>query len=287
MDIDKKRALRFANLCRIAYKNELEIQDQLRVNYDVVKFLSCGTTQAICLVNKTEVIIVFRGTKVEIRKAEPKTWWQKILYWISGESKTVDFGDIKTDLDFKKEDFHGLGEVHRGFKKAFDLAIDEIIKFLSEHKTAGKDLFITGHSLGGALSVLLAAYLRHKGIGFTTVWTYGQPRVFSQDSAPQQAALYEDHLYRFINSIDIVPRVPLYLQGYSHFGKVYFFDRSGKFHQDITFLYRLWLVIRDFATLRTVIRSLKSALDLVRSIGREAVKDHNIEKYVQLLEENL
>lgn len=283
--IDKKQALKFANLSKIAYLNELEIVDRLSPAYNQVKIFDCGTTQGIGLVNDSKVIIVFRGTKVEIRKCKPETWWQKILHWVSGSSKTVDFGDIKTDLQFKKEDFYNMGLVHRGFKKAFNEAIDEILAFIHQNHKDGRKLYICGHSLGGALSVLLGAYLRKVKIDFHSVWTYGQPRVFSHEASGYQCALWDQKLNRFINSIDIVPRVPLYLQGFSHFGRVMFFDRSGKFHEDISFLMRAWIVIRDLFTLRIVINSVTSLLGAIRKIGKESLADHDIKKYVQLLED--
>jgi len=245
----KKLAYRLARLCSLSYKNKLEIEDQLGPKYDKVKFFDCGTTEGIALARKNEVLIIFRGTKVEAKKAEPKTWLGKLIHWISGSFKTIDFGDIRTDLDFKKEDFHEMGEVHRGFKKAFDQAIAEIMDFVLENKTSNDvKLYISGHSLGGALAVLLAAYLRKSKIKFDGVFTFGQPRVFSHEAASYQATQWDDLLNRFVNSKDIVTRVPLWLQGFAHFGRnntSHFFDYRGNFYEDLPYSKRLVIVVKD------------------------------------------
>jgi triacylglycerol lipase len=70
-------------------------------------------------------------------------------------------------------------------------------------------LFLTGHSLGGALAVLAAALLHFReGQRIAGVFTYGQPRL--GDSAFSTA--FDQALgavtLRYVNDLDVVPHVP-------------------------------------------------------------------------------
>lgn len=95
-------------------------------------------------------------------------------------------------------------------------------------------LYITGHSLGGALAVLAAAYLqvdptlaslREKLGG---VYTYGQPRVGYQSFAKQFDSAFGDKLFRHVYGNDVVPRMPPRTAGpFKHFGKEYRSTESG------------------------------------------------------------
>ena len=68
------------------------------------------------------------------------------------------------------------GKVHSGFKRALDLVWSDVDSFM---KTKQR-VFVTGHSLGGALACLAAARAVHLNTGAAkalTLFTYGQPRV--------------------------------------------------------------------------------------------------------------
>jgi hypothetical protein len=71
-------------------------------------------------------------------------------------------------------------------------------------------VYITGHSLGGALSVVFAAALvndgRAKQIG--GVYTFGQPRVGDADLCKSLDAVIRDRVFRYVAGDDLVPRVP-------------------------------------------------------------------------------
>jgi len=85
---------------------------------------------------------------------------------------------------------------------------------------------ITGHSLGGAVAVLLAVLLRNDKINVFEIVTFGQPMVTNEDGAriwnSGELAL---PLFRFWNQDDIVPTLPPAISrlinwagGYYHFG---------------------------------------------------------------------
>ncbi|WP_437585904.1 lipase family protein [Sorangium sp. So ce1000] len=91
-----------------------------------------------------------------------------------------------------------------------------------------KALYITGHSLGGALAVIMAALLlgdpqladfREKLRG---VYTYGQPMVGYQDFKDRFERDLGKLLFRHVYRNDSIPRLPARTMGrFVHFGSLY------------------------------------------------------------------
>lgn len=89
-----------------------------------------------------------------------------------------------------------LGNVHRGFNEAFLSVHDQIDPLLE-----GDDelpLFITGHSLGGALATLATWYL--KGDNLAACYTFGAPRVGDTGLMDR----FRTPIYRIVNGVDPV-----------------------------------------------------------------------------------
>ena len=116
-----------------------------------------------------------------------------------------------TLADFPHPDANGTtGRVHQGFDNAFSSVKDQVDRNLA--LASGCPIFITGHSLGGALATLGAAYL--SGPDLTACYTFGAPRVGDQGFAN----CLRIPVYRVVNPLDTVPLVPGWLQGYRHAG---------------------------------------------------------------------
>lgn len=74
----------------------------------------------------------------------------------------------------------------------------------------GCQLWVTGHSLGGAMALLAAQRIadRHEGLGRTPIlYTFGQPRVGNFKFA-ELVAQDVPSFFRVINNADVVPHVP-------------------------------------------------------------------------------
>lgn len=122
-------------------------------------------------------------------------------------------GDINTDLRAKLIGAHGVdgakAKVHEGFYKALENApaggqsirarIDEAIRGQPDTLP----VFVTGHSLGGALAVVATRYIANGSRG--ACYTFGQPRVGNQNFTEQIFT----PVYRVVNAADIVPALPL------------------------------------------------------------------------------
>ncbi|CAL8979217.1 hypothetical protein RHODGE_RHODGE_00871 [Rhodoplanes serenus] len=108
--------------------------------------------------------------------------------------------------------------IHRGFDAALDAVWGAVAMALSEHAGDAR-LLITGHSLGGALSVLAAQRLLITFGLRPQVWTFGMPRVGGPHFAERYEAALGAHTVRLVHGEDIVPTVPPSRLGYGHVGR--------------------------------------------------------------------
>jgi hypothetical protein len=112
--------------------------------------------------------------------------------------------DIGADLRAHLVAAPGGGRAHAGFLAAFDKVRSPLEAALARHP--GLPLYITGHSLGGALALVATRYLGSDSTGAT--YTFGCPRAgddafFTSIKTP---------IYRVVNAADGVTRIPF---GYS------------------------------------------------------------------------
>jgi hypothetical protein len=113
-------------------------------------------------------------------------------------------------------------EVHAGFLEDFQAIggpVVDRVKSLFAGSGAGRPIYVTGHSLGGALAVLCALELVREKIPVTGVYTFGQPRVGNRAFADLYDARLADRTWRLVNANDLVPRLPGRLLGYRHCGQ--------------------------------------------------------------------
>jgi len=113
--------------------------------------------------------------------------------------------DIRTDVSGNPMSVGAEGsghKVHSGFYNAFLAVKDLIQKSLQQEDLKDLPLYITGHSLGGALAVVATYSISNDYVG--ACYTFGGPRVgnlaFGQS--------IKTPVYRFINAADLVPRLP-------------------------------------------------------------------------------
>jgi len=149
-------------------------------NFELIRTYNRGETQAFLAKRshksgKGMLVLAFRGTEM-VRK------------------------DLFTDADAVLVTLEGEEKVHRGFLKAFNHVRDAILTDLQTH--TGIPLYITGHSLGGALAVLATRLVASESQG--ACYTFGGPRVGTAQVDDQ----IKTPIYRVINAADLVPRLP-------------------------------------------------------------------------------
>jgi triacylglycerol lipase len=102
----------------------------------------------------------------------------------------------------------GVGKVHRGFHKYVDKLWEPIEAHIKKGRAAKKNLWITGHSLGGAMATLIARRCAVNDDLRTpeALFTYGSPRVGNKTYIKSFDNLIVHH--RWVNDGDIVTKVP-------------------------------------------------------------------------------
>lgn len=152
-------AYAMARLSVLAYRDQSIVEEHLR-EAEGIQFAwfedTKTDTQGFGCTYETALILCFRGT----------------------ESKRDAILDGKRNkIPFQVED-RVVGKVHEGFAEAANAIRKQVEEFVAKH-SSGKRIWITGHSLGGAIATLVAAGIAHsrgpEALG--GIYTFGQPRV--------------------------------------------------------------------------------------------------------------
>ncbi|MFT4908159.1 MAG: triacylglycerol lipase [Oleispira sp.] len=115
---------------------------------------------------------------------------------------TSNLENVMVDLDLQLQMDKSLGiQLHQGFSIAAKAAYENALPYLDKTKPVQT----TGHSLGGAVAVIVSMYLQRDGFQLQQVITFGQPKVTNVAGANVFASL---PLLRVVTPKDIVPLVP-------------------------------------------------------------------------------
>jgi hypothetical protein len=167
----------------VAYDHEAETERLIAelgfLNAKLTKTFDSNGTQAILISTDKFITLAFRGTEATSIK------------------------DIKSDAKATTVKCDSGGKIHSGFKEAFEEVAIEIQSILAQEEFADKPLFITGHSLGGALATIAAKKLNHAG-GIASCYTFGSPRVGDEDWISNIKVPF----YRVVNAADCVTMMP-------------------------------------------------------------------------------
>jgi hypothetical protein len=229
-------------------------------------------TQAFMFKTKDFVMIAFRGS-------------QEMQDWRTNARTRFEKFALKTKMEPLEEDTTPpIGQVHRGFQAAWQSVEEGVLKQLeiwSAGRKSNFPIFISGHSLGGALATVAAASLVKQGLkNIQGVYTFGQPRVGDFIFVSEIGRALKGKVFRFVNNNDIVPHVPPpYLPWnptriYLHFGQLFYFNSSGALVKQPGWLYRRFDSLIGLAR-----ASFKQGLD--------AIDDHRMEFYISNLEKTL
>ena len=98
------------------------------------------------------------------------------------------------------------GNVHGGYQnltRRFHAPVQDLLT-----QTPAKPIFLTGHSLGGALALIEALVLEGRGYPVAAVYTFGQPRVGDETFRQAADRRLGGRYYRLAAPEDITPHVP-------------------------------------------------------------------------------
>jgi len=174
---------------QVAYENPNQLKTRIRElgfadHGDFVK----GSTRGVVMMVGTEAVVAFQGT--------------------DGDG---DIGDWFTNLD-KKLAHPPDDPVHSGFLGAYRLVAEQVREILDDNGIT--HVWITGHSLGGAMAVLCALDFNSSGrVNVRGVITFGQPLLLEPKFARSANAQLHGRFLRVIHKDDVVPCVVPGLRG--------------------------------------------------------------------------
>jgi triacylglycerol lipase len=123
-------------------------------------------------------------------------------------------------------------QVHRGFLEDFDAlnvaVVNQVRRSLAtfERVSPHPKIYITGHSLGGALAILCALEFSRQKLSPAAVITFGQPRVGNATFRDLYNAALGDITHHVVNADDPIPLTPPLLFGYRDEGNEVFLPRA-------------------------------------------------------------
>jgi pimeloyl-ACP methyl ester carboxylesterase len=178
---NRANALYLAHAADVAYNRAPAAMAESRLSLKAIAFRNKITrTRGFLGVCDTHAVLAFRGS-------DPVT----LPNWVTDAVvKLVACGEYD-------------GRVHQGFSSVLRRTWGQVEKLLDE--AADKPLFLTGHSMGGALAILTACRLAKMGRPPVAVYTFGSPRVGDRVFCSG----YKLPTYRVVNRLDLVPEMPL------------------------------------------------------------------------------
>lgn len=198
------------------------------------------------------------------------------VIFISLRGTTLSFADFKADLDARKARYSlGFGEsvkLHRGFLDAVLECFDEVVEKVAAINSEHVPVYITGHSLGGAMAAIFHARLaeyefhpfihrRQHRIGPSlSCYTFGMPRY--GDLAAKSGLPQPFHIF---NEFDAIPTLPPTFIGFADSAN----ERC------------LNAIPEQTAILSKGNFALRSGKGIVTMLG---VSDHRMERYVERMD---
>jgi hypothetical protein len=199
---DRGNAAFLAIACSLAYESEAEGPSKFREQLGLdARLVSVDNTQVYVATSSDVIVCAFRGSESPTSLDGFKDWLltnaRNFLILPSGRAGT---------------DFAGAGvgaRFHRGFLDALDEIWEPFFGAVdAEFSKKERPVFVTGHSLGGALALLAAWRLQRQMIPVAQVYTFGGPMVGNAAAAEAFAKEFPNKIFRFVDELDLVPLLP-------------------------------------------------------------------------------
>ncbi|TVY04008.1 lipase family protein [Paenibacillus cremeus] len=153
---------------------------------------------------------------------------ERIIIAFRGTSSSADWMANAMARQVKYKFVSDAGWTHKGFTQIYSSLRDDVIGAL-KRLPARKTMFLTGHSLGGALATLCALDVAHNTkFNSPIIYTFGSPRVGNPDFA---RALSRKISHRVANKYDLVPHLPPLLFKVPEDDTIYYYMHVKELHQ--------------------------------------------------------
>ena len=176
-----------------AFKQELGLDAAL---------VSVGNTQAYLAHSPDHVVLAFRGSESPTSIDGLKDW----LLTNAANLLITPQGDLAAEFAAASV----TARWHQGFVSAITAIWPVLCPAVeAECQKQDRPLWVTGHSLGGALALLAAWLLKRKFVNVHQVVTFGAPMVGNADVSAALNREFGGKITRYVNGPDPVPLLPM------------------------------------------------------------------------------
>jgi hypothetical protein len=230
---DPRNACTLALASDLAYMGQAEGAEAFRTQLGLdAKLFSVGNTQAFLLTNDEHIIVAYRGTESPTTIEGLKDW----LLTDAANLLIVPEGRLGTDLAAA-----GVGaRFHQGFVKAIGDIWDPLFEAVqAERQRRDRPLWLTGHSLGGALALLAGWLFRRKFVPVHQIYTFGGPMIGNKTAVEAIDRELAGRIFRYVNRPDPVPLLPTVSLIGNHYEHCQTETMLGAVVESVNFLQRL------------------------------------------------
>jgi hypothetical protein len=208
-----RNALFLARACELAYLGEPDGPARFRSELGLqAKLISVDNTQVYVAENDQAVVVAFRGSEAPTTLDGIKDWL------LTNANNYLILPEGRSGTDFAAA---GVGaRFHRGFLDALEMVWKPLSAAVEQLQKANeRPLWITGHSLGGALALLAAWRLQRNFLSVHEIITFGAPMIGNDAAAKAFEQEFTGRIFRFVDLEDLVPHLPsvsLLANAYTH-----------------------------------------------------------------------
>lgn len=177
-----------------------QFREELRLE---ARLFSRGNTQAYVATNAEHIVVAFRGTEAPTHLDGFKDW----LLTDAADLLIEPRGPLGTELAAA-----GVGaRFHKGFAEALTEIWEPVYQAVdAEMRNAERPLWLTGHSLGGALALLAGWVFLRRTTNVHQIYTFGGPMIGNELAARAFEERLARKVFRYVNAPDPVPKLPTF-----------------------------------------------------------------------------
>jgi triacylglycerol lipase len=208
-----RNALFLARACELAYLPEAVGTPRFQAELGLVaRLISVDNTQVYVAESDKAIVVAFRGSEAPTTLDGLKDWLltnaNNYLILPEGQSGT-EFASAGVSARF-----------HRGFLDALAMVWEPLLAAAEQaQKAKERPLWVTGHSLGGAIALMAAWRFQRNFLSVQEIVTFGAPMIGNDAAARAFEQEFSGKIYRYVDLEDVVPHLPsvsLLANAYQH-----------------------------------------------------------------------
>ena len=208
-----QNALYLSRACELAYLAEPEAVPRFSSELGLTaKLISVDNTQVFVGESSDSLVVAFRGSEAPNTLDGLKDWL------LTNANNYLILPEGQSGTDFAAA---GVGaRFHRGFLDALAMVWEPLFAAVDQaQKAKERPVWITGHSLGGAIALLAAWRFQRNFLAVHEIVTFGAPMIGNEAAAKAFEQEFSGKIYRYVDLEDVVPHLPsvsLLANAYKH-----------------------------------------------------------------------